>query len=69
MGGAIEVDPADPSKKTSEIVGPASDEATVQLSELDRKCSWNNVEFEQGARVRTGGQQFECSFGKWIPVD
>lgn len=69
MTDAIKVDNVDPSKKTSEILGPTSDEATVQLSELGQKCYWNGVEYRQGARVSAAGERYECSFGKWIPID
>lgn len=69
MPDPIRVDVADPSKKTSEILGPTSDEATVQMSELTQKCYWNGVEYEQGARVETGSNCYECSFGRWIPLD
>ena len=69
MGDATKVDPADPAKKTSEIVGPTSDEATVQMSQLDRKCWWNGAEYDQGARIDAGGDRYECSFGKWVPLD
>ena len=69
MPDPIRVDVADPSKKTSEILGPTSDEATVQMSELTQKCYWNDVEYEQGARVEAGNDCYECSFGRWIPLD
>ncbi len=36
MADPTQVDAADPSKKNSEILGPTSDEATVQMSELDQ---------------------------------
>ncbi len=36
MADSTQVDAADPSKKNSEILGPTSDEATVQMSELDQ---------------------------------
>jgi hypothetical protein len=69
MADAIDVKAADPSKKTSEILGPTSDEATVQMSELDQKCFWNDVEYNQGQQVVAEGKKYECSFGKWIPLD
>lgn len=69
MANPIQVDAADPAKKTSEILGPTSDEATVQMSELSQKCYWNSVEYAQGARVQAGTDCYECSFGKWIPLD
>ena len=69
MADAIRVEAVDPSKKTSEILGPTSDEATVQMSELSQKCYWNNVEYGQGIQVITNGECYECSFGRWIPTD
>ena len=69
MAEAIPVDTADPSKKTSEIIGPTSDEATVQMSELDQQCFWNDTEFSQGDKISAGGQQYECSFGRWIVAE
>jgi len=69
MAEAISVELADQSKKTSEILGPASDEATVQMSEMDRKCYWNNVEYEQGVQIVANGSHYICSFGKWVPQD
>jgi hypothetical protein len=69
MADPIKVDPADPSKKTSDILGPTSDEATVQMSELDQKCFWNSVEYGQGVRIVAKGKRYECSFGRWIPLD
>lgn len=69
MADVIKVDVADPSKKTSDIIGPTSDEATVQMSELTQKCFWNNVEYRQGTKVISDGHRYECSFGRWIPLD
>ena len=69
MSEAKVVEPADPSKKTSEILGPSSDEATVQMDQLDLSCYWNDEEFPQGSQVDTGGTCYECSFGRWIPLD
>lgn len=69
MADPIQVGPADPSKKNSEILGPTSDEATVQMSELDQKCYWNGTQYDQGVRVVSQGKRYECSFGKWIPLD
>ena len=66
MAEAIPVDAADPSKKTSEIIGPNSDEATVQMSELDEHCYWNGTKYPQGDKIATGRQKYECSFGRWI---
>lgn len=69
MADPTEVDAADPAKKNSEVLGPSSDEATVQMSELDQTCYWNDTEFQQGQQVISGGKKFECSFGKWVPID
>lgn len=69
MADTTQVEPADASRRTSDILGPSSDEATVQMSELDQKCYWNDVEYEQGARVSTGGKSYVCSYGRWVPVD
>ncbi len=67
MTDATEVGAIDPSKKNSEILGPTSDEATVQMSELEQTCYWNDVEYAQGKQVIAEGKIYECSFGKWIP--
>ena len=69
MAEVTEVDAADPSKNSSEILGPTSDEATVQMSELEQKCIWNDVEYDQGAHISAEGKKYECSFGKWILSD
>lgn len=69
MADPVRVDVADPSKRTSEILGPSSDEATVQMSELTEKCYWNNEVYNQGVRVQAGQDCYECSFGRWIPID
>ena len=69
MADPTQVDAADPSKKNSEILGPTSDEATVQMSEMDQTCFWNDVEFQQGQSVISEGMEYQCSFGKWIPMD
>lgn len=65
---ATPVDPADPGKKTSEIVGPMSDEATVKMELQDAVCHWNDQEFQQGAQVEADGVCYECSFGRWIQI-
>jgi hypothetical protein len=69
MADPIDVGAIDPSKKNSEILGPTSDEATVQMSELDQTCSWNDIEYQQGQKVVSEGKKYECSFGRWIPLD
>ncbi len=69
MADPTQVDAADPSKKNSEILGPTSDEATVQMSELDQTCFWYDTEYQQGQQVLAEGKKYECSFGKWVPLD
>jgi hypothetical protein len=69
MADATPVDAPDSSKKTSEIMGPSSDEATVQMSDMDAKCYWNDAEFETGDQVSNGGKCYECSFGRWIETE
>ena len=63
------VDPVDDSKKNSEILGPNSDEATIQMDQLEEKCYWNDAEFATGDQVESEGKCYECSFGRWIPLD
>ncbi len=62
------VEPAAPGKKTSAILGPNSDEATVQMDQMEQKCYWNDAEFSSGDQVSTGGKCYECSFGSWVQV-
>ena len=69
MSDPIRVDSKNPSKRTSEILGPTSDEATVQMSELTQRCYWNDEVYEQGVRVQVGNDCYECSFGRWITLD
>ena len=64
-----EVDAVDSSKKNSEILGPTSDEATVQMDQLEEKCYWNDAEFSTGDQVSNGGKCYECSFGRWIEME
>jgi len=45
MSDATPVEAPDKSKKTSVIMGPTSNEATVQMSQASQKCYWNDVEF------------------------
>ncbi len=66
---ASEVGPIDTSKKNSEVLGPTSDEATVQMDQLEQKCYWNDAEFSTGDQVESEGVRYECSFGRWIEVD
>ena len=69
MPEAKVVEPADPAKKTSEVLGPTSDEATVQMDQLDLSCYWNDEEFSQGAQVVADGTCYECSFGRWVLIE
>ncbi len=66
---AIPVDPAEPGKKTSDIVGPMSDEATVKMELLDAACYWNGQEFQKGDQIEAAGVCYECGFGHWIKVE
>lgn len=63
------VEPVNPSKKTSDILGPMSLEDTVQMADQEDVCSWNDVEFAQGNRVNLDGVCYECSYGRWVQVD
>ncbi|NNE36997.1 MAG: hypothetical protein HKN08_01730 [Gammaproteobacteria bacterium] len=69
MADPTQVDAADPSKKNSEILGPTSDEATVQMSDMEQTCFWNDMEYQQGHQLESDGKKYECSFGKWVPID
>ncbi len=66
---ATEVGAIDNSKKNSEVLGPTSDEATVQMDQLEEKCYWNDAEFSTGDQVSADGKCYECSFGRWIEMD
>ena len=69
MSAPQPVKPAEPGKKTSEILTQTGDERTVKMDLQDAKCHWNDQEFAQGARVDAGGKCYECSFGRWLPVE
>jgi len=72
MAGNAETRPVeqvDSSKKTSEILGPMSEEATVQISKQDEKCYWNDAEFSHGDQVSHNDECYECSYGRWVKVD
>ncbi len=69
MADATPVEAPDSSKKTSEILGPDSDDETVQMSDMDEKCYWNDQEFDTGARVSNNGKCYECSFGRWVTAE
>jgi len=40
---AVEVEAPDSSKKTSEILGPMSEEATVKMDLQNEHCYWNDA--------------------------
>jgi hypothetical protein len=63
------VEPADPSKKTSQILNTTKDEATVQMDQLKKKCYWNDEVFNQGEQIEADGHCYECSFGRWVIAD
>ncbi|MEX2525773.1 MAG: hypothetical protein WD750_12505 [Gammaproteobacteria bacterium] len=69
MSGSRAVDPADPAKKSSEIVSATSDEATVQMDQLDQNCFWNDESFSQGNQISVDGKCYTCSFGRWVPAE
>ena len=69
MSDKKEVEAADPAKKTSEVLGPMSEQATVQMSKQDEKCYWNDDEFSHGDQVMADGECYECSYGRWVLVD
>ncbi len=69
MADVTPVEAPDSSKKTSEILGPDSDDETVQMSDMDEKCYWNDQEFDTGARVTSDGKCYDCSFGRWVPSE
>lgn len=69
MSGATPVKRAEPGKKTSEILGPTSGEATVKMDLQTAKCYWNDAEFSQGARISVNDECYECSFGRWVAVE
>jgi len=63
------VEPVDPVKRTSDVLGLMSEEATVQISKQNEKCYWNDDEFSHGDQVDTDGDCYECSYGRWVKVD
>ena len=66
MTDTIEVEAEDPTKKTSEIINPSSDEITVKVTEMEQNCIWNDIEYDQGVNIISEGKTYKCSFGKWI---
>ena len=65
----VEVEAPDSSKKTSDILGPMSEEATVRMDLQDEHCYWNDAEFSQGDQVIADGKCYECSYTRWLEVD
>lgn len=65
----INVEPVDPAKKTSEILGPMSEESTVRMDLQNEKCYWNDTEFAHGDQVTIEGKCYECSYTRWLEVD
>jgi len=63
---ATTVEPIDPAKKNSEILGQTSDEATVQMDMQNEKCFWNDAEYSQGDEISSDGKCYTCSFGRWL---
>ena len=63
------VEPVDPDKKTSEILGPMSEEATVRMDLQSEKCYWNDAGFSHGNQVSVEGKYYECSYTRWLEVD
>ena len=63
------VDPIDPSKNSSDIAGPTSDEATVSMDMMNAKCFWNDVEYSYEDRVNSEGKVYQCTYGRWIQIE
>ena len=66
---AVSVEAPDPAKKTSEILGPMSEETTVRMDLQSEKCYWNDVEFSHGDQITVEGNCYECSYTRWLEVD
>ena len=66
---AVPVEAPDPAKKTSEILGPMSEEATVRTDLQNEKCYWNDAAFSHGDQVTVEGKCYECSYTRWLEVD
>ncbi len=65
----IAVESVDPEKKTSEILGPMSEEDTVKMDLQSEKCYWNDAAFSHGNQVTVDGKCYECSYSRWLEVD
>jgi len=68
MSKTTTVEVADPQKKTSKVIDSAGDEVTVQMTDTEAKCYWNDTEFSPGAKINANGKHYECSFGYWVEV-
>lgn len=62
------VEPAAPGKKTSPITVPTGDEATVQMTEENECCWWNDEKFSQGQMISAAGKNYVCNFGSWMEM-
>ncbi|MBI1732416.1 MAG: hypothetical protein HYR49_06565 [Gammaproteobacteria bacterium] len=65
---AKNVQPADPVRKTSPITEPTGDEATVQMTDENESCFWNDEKFKHGEMISAGGQAYVCNFGNWMKM-
>ncbi len=63
------VKPVDPARNTSTVLGPMSEQSTVQMNLQKEKCYWNDTEFSQGEQIISDGKCYECSYGRWVEVD
>ncbi|MBI4006302.1 MAG: hypothetical protein HY356_06500 [Gammaproteobacteria bacterium] len=63
------VKPVDPARNTSTVLGPMSEQSTVQMNLQNEKCFWNDTEFSQGDQIISDGKCYECSYGRWVEVD
>ncbi len=68
MSKTTTVDAVDPLKKTSKVIDSAGNEVTVQMTDTEAKCYWNDAEFSAGAEIDANGKRYECSFGYWVEV-
>ena len=65
----VEVEAPDPANKTSEILGPMSEKATVKMDLQNENCYWNDAEYSHGDQVTVDGKCYECSYTRWVEVD
>jgi len=66
MADKTHVAPRDPGKKNSPLAGPSEGESTVVLDAAAASCTWNGVDFPDGAMVECDGIAYECAFGQWV---